>query len=126
MAPVDWRIDDHHVVQPDVAIFCQPPDRPYFDQTPPLVVEGLSPATAYKDLEIKKRLYERCRVQFYVVVEPHDQFADLFQLAEGKLRFWIQALYGEQVQFQLGERCRTALDFGKVFDPPAHSPNLPA
>lgn len=48
------------VVQPDVAIIC---DRHKLDDkgcrgAPDWVIEVLSPATAYRDLEVKRRLYE--------------------------------------------------------------------
>ncbi len=117
VSPIDWRIDDHTVVQPDVAIFCEPPERPYFSRTPPLIVEVLSPATAYKDLEIKRKLYERCGVQFYVIVEPTDQFADIFECIRGGYQFRSKALYGHRFAFDL-EGCGTAIDFSRVFDPP--------
>lgn len=126
VAPIAWRIDDHNVVQPDVAIFCQPPDRPYFDKTPPLVVEVLSPATAYKDLELKRKLYERAGVKFYLIVEPHDQFADIFENEGGRFCFSKQALYGDRLDFELGEHGKTAIDFSQIFDPPSQSTNLPA
>ncbi len=117
IAPIDWRIDDHTVVQPDVAIFCEPPERPYFSRTPPLIVEVLSPATAYKDLEIKRKLYERCGVKFYVIVEPADLFADIFECVRGQYQFRLKALHDHRFEFDLGG-CGTRIDFRHVFDPP--------
>ncbi len=117
IAPIDWRIDDHTVVQPDVAIFCEPPERPFFSRTPPLIAEVLSPATAYKDLEIKRKLYERCGVKFYVIVEPTDLFADIFECVRGQYQFRHKALYDHSFEFDLGGR-QTHIDFRRVFDPP--------
>ncbi len=96
IAPVDWRIDDMNVVQPDVAIFCEEPEKPYFTKTPPVVVEVLTKATAKKDVGEKFRLYERAGVHYYVIVEPNSEVADIFELEAGKYA-WRKKLTGAAV-----------------------------
>ncbi|WP_334111266.1 Uma2 family endonuclease, partial [Thermodesulfitimonas autotrophica] len=51
---------------------------------PDLVVEILSPATAYYDLRKKFKVYERCGVKEYWIVDPEDKSVQVFTLKEGK------------------------------------------
>ena len=60
------------VVQPDVAVFCDPEKLTYKGATgaPDLAVEVLSPWTMKKDLSEKFRAFERAGVREYWVVDP--------------------------------------------------------
>lgn len=58
--PLDWKIDEKTVVQPDLlALFKPITTSQYLDVTPAMVVEILSPSTAYKDRHQKFELYEQ-------------------------------------------------------------------
>ncbi len=73
-APVDVRLSDTDVLQPDLVFVAQ--ERldiigdQVIDGAPDLVMEVLSPSTAHHDLTTKKRLYEVHAVQEYWVVDP--------------------------------------------------------
>jgi Uma2 family endonuclease len=76
-APVDVVLSPHDVVQPDVLYLSSATlavalaTTPRFVPLPPdLVVEVLSPSTWRKDLDIKRRLYERTGVPEYWLVDP--------------------------------------------------------
>lgn len=88
ISPIDWYIDEENVVQPDVAIFCEPinEDKPYMQTTPPLIVEVLSLSTALKDLTIKFSLYERAGVKYYFVINPKTKEYEIFELIDGKYK----------------------------------------
>ncbi len=115
LSPVDWKIDESTVVQPDVALFCEEAEAQFFSKTPPLVVEVLSKATALKDVTTKKDLYEREGVLFYIIVEPHTEITDIFKLIEGKYQHIGKYTKEEQFDIELPEECRSAIDFSKVF-----------
>ncbi|NWF67192.1 MAG: Uma2 family endonuclease, partial [Campylobacterales bacterium] len=87
ISPIDWKIDDENVVQPDIAIFCEEPTKQYFSKTPPLIVEVLSPSTAIKDINLKYKLYEKAGVKYYIMVEPNEEFADIFMLKNDSFEF---------------------------------------
>lgn len=53
ISPVDWKINENTILQPDVAIFCEKTDKQYFSKTPILIVEVLNKATAQKDMTVK-------------------------------------------------------------------------
>jgi len=115
IAPVDWKVDESTVVQPDVALFCEDVKRQYFSKTPPLVVEVLSKSTALKDVTTKMNLYEREGVSFYVIVEPNSEISDIFKLVDGKYQLMKKVTKEDVYTFELSDECRTKVDFSTIF-----------
>ncbi|MCI5120453.1 MAG: Uma2 family endonuclease [Candidatus Electrothrix sp. AUS4] len=90
-APFDVRLpeqedaEDHAittVVQPDISVIC---DQNKLDErgcsgAPDLIVEILSPATAAKDLKVKRNLYEQHRVKEYWLFHPTDRTVMVYRL----------------------------------------------
>lgn len=71
VAPVDWKISDLSVVEPDLVVTrVDDLDGAYLSATPLLVVEVLSPSTRLTDLGTKRMLYERSGVGDYWIVDP--------------------------------------------------------
>ena len=115
IAPVDWKIDETTVVQPDVALFCEETEKQFFSKTPPLVVEVLSKATAFKDVTTKKALYERTGVLYYVIIEPNTEIADIYKLTDSTYLHIGKYTKEDSVTFDLPNDCKTAIDLSKVF-----------
>jgi Uma2 family endonuclease len=70
-APVDWKLSDLTVVEPDVVVTSASDlSGAYLTQTPVLVVEVLSPSTRLIDLGSKRLLYARAGVEDYWIVDP--------------------------------------------------------
>ena len=54
LLPVDWKIDETTVVQPDNSVICHiPKNEAYITKAPKIIFEILSPSTAKKDKTIK-------------------------------------------------------------------------
>jgi Uma2 family endonuclease len=115
LSPVDWKINESTVVQPDVALFCEKTDRQYFSKTPPLIVEVLSKATALKDVTTKYQLYEREGVLYYIIVEPNTEISDIFKLVHGEYQLVKKATKEDHYAFEISPTCRTEVDFSKLF-----------
>lgn len=113
ISPVDWKIDENNVVQPDVAIFCETPVFQFFTNTPLLIVEVLSKSTAKKDVTVKYELYQKNGVKYYIMVAPDSEVADIFVLEDGEYKFLKKAV-DEVLTFEW-ESCSTKIDFGKLF-----------
>ena len=116
LSPVDWKIDEATVVQPDVEIFCERPTGQYFSQTPPLVVEVLSKATMLKDLTTKKELYRRAGVKYYLITDPESRTAKLYELDGENYRTIAHCDRESRCEFDLRKNCRSAIDFTRVFN----------
>jgi len=85
-APMDVRLSEEDTVQPDL-IFIATERRGIIgeqaiDGAPDLIVEILSPSTAYRDLTTKKRLYEQHGVSEYWIVDPQGQTVEVFELTD--------------------------------------------
>jgi len=114
ISPVDWKIDEQTVVQPDVAIFCEESEKQYFSKTPILVVEVLSRATALKDTTVKYALYEKIGVASYIIIDPERERAEIFELKDEKY-VAVKKIEKEGVYRFLDENCSVMVDFGRVF-----------
>jgi len=85
-APLDVRLSDTTVLQPDLVFIEADRADLIGDQAiegaPDLVVEILSPASAHPDLTEKKRLYETHGVREYWVVDPDSETVEIFENSE--------------------------------------------
>jgi len=87
LPPMDIHFDDGNIYQPDLIYITKEriseivKDR--IEGAPDLVLEILSPSTAYYDLRQKKNIYEKYGVKEYVVIDPIEQSAELYILKDG-------------------------------------------
>jgi len=115
LLPVDWKVDEHTVLQPDNLVVCGhlPPEPPL--ETPPvLVFEVLSPSTETKDRNLKFKIYERAGVKYLVLVDPGREEAEIFKLEEGRYHLRCR-VRREKVCFDLGD-CEMEFNFGNIFE----------
>jgi len=115
LAPIDWKVNDSTVVQPDVVLFCEKTTNQYFSKTPPLVVEVLSKSTALKDVTTKMKLYEREGVEFYIIIEPNSELSDIFRLVDGEYQLLKKCTKEDSYKFDISDECSTEVDFSTVF-----------
>lgn len=114
IAPIDWKINEASVVQPDVAIFCEKTEKQYFSKTPPLIVEVLSRSTALKDTTTKFELYQREGVACYIIIDPNKQKAEIFELEDGKYKLAKKIDQDGEYHFS-HDGCEVSIDFGVAF-----------
>ena len=87
-APVDVRLSEYTVVQPDL-VYVSPARRAILadpvliDGAPDLVVEILSPSNRDYDEQTKYRLYERAGVPEYWLVDPERATVTILTLQDG-------------------------------------------
>lgn len=81
-APLDVHLDQENVFQPDM-LFIANENRHIVKQTiygaPDLVVEILSPSTAYYDWEEKKEMYAQYGVKEYWIINPEKQYIEIYK-----------------------------------------------
>ncbi len=90
LSPFDVVFSDFDVVEPDLLYVSRERwpvvTRANVQGSPDLVVEILSPGTRKRDLGIKRKLYERCEVSEYWIVDPEaDAIEVLRRRAGGEL-----------------------------------------
>ncbi|MBN1671050.1 MAG: Uma2 family endonuclease [Kiritimatiellae bacterium] len=82
VSPMDVRLTEQDVVQPDVLVVCAPDRvrRSHIEGAPTLVVEVVSPSSALHDHVRKMALYARAGVQEVWLVTPYPWLAEVFAL----------------------------------------------
>ncbi len=83
--PIDYKISENIIVNPDLLIVCKPIEGQYLTFPPSLVVEILSPSTALKDKNTKYDLYQDQGVKYYIMVDPQDSSIETHHLDENDL-----------------------------------------
>lgn len=104
----DWIISQDTIVRPDLAIVCT--DEGEFIKTAPVVVvEILSPSTAMKDRIIKKDIYEREQVPYYIIIDPEKRILQIL--------VWKHSGYEEDndlKRFDIHGQCSIEFDLAEV------------
>ena len=74
-APLDVKLDEYHVVQPDILVVCDPDkfDKNRCNGAPDWVIEILSPSDPHYDTGTKLYLYAASGVREYWIVDPEDK-----------------------------------------------------
>jgi len=82
--PIDWKITEDTVVQPDLLVVCDKIEKKYLDFPPVLGVEILSPSTASKDRGEKMELYQSQQVKYYLIVDPRFKKVEIYEYINGQ------------------------------------------
>jgi len=114
LLPIDWKIDDSTVVQPDNLVICHNPhNEAYIKKAPKIIFEILSKSTATKDINLKYELYEQEGVEYYIIVDPKDNIAKVYRLQIGRYIKVCDA-YEDIVKFELKE-CGFDFNFSNIW-----------
>ncbi|MBS3909368.1 MAG: Uma2 family endonuclease [Actinobacteria bacterium] len=85
-APTDVYFDDENVVQPDILFISKERQEIITEDNikgaPDLVVEIVSPSSAYYDLVKKKKIYARFGVKEYWAVDPEEKTVEVYLSAD--------------------------------------------
>jgi Uma2 family endonuclease len=109
--PIDYKIADDTILNPDLLIVCKPIIKAFLDFTPDLIVEILSPATALKDRHTKFDLYQQQKISYYLIVDIDKRIVEVYKLSKEDL--YERLSFDAQKIFELDiAGCR----FGVVFE----------
>ncbi|HDL18575.1 MAG TPA: Uma2 family endonuclease [Bacteroidetes bacterium] len=91
-APFDVIFGETNVIQPDLLFISNENKKILTEKNiqgaPDLIIEILSPATAYYDLIEKKEIYEKFGVQEYWIVDPKRQWIEIYTLTDRKYQLF--------------------------------------
>jgi len=112
--PVDWKVKENTVVQPDNLVLCyEIDDKPYITKAPTVIFEILSKSTALKDQNIKYKIYEKEGVKFYCLVDPESQSAKIFKLIDYRYVKYADAT-NDKIDLELDD-CKIEFDFSLIW-----------
>lgn len=113
--PMDWKVSESTVLQPDLFIACFPfRDSRFIDRAPMLVVEVLSPSTKAKDLTVKRSIYLDQKVAYYLIIDPDKEEFTVLHLVAGEYEVASKGHDG-LFTFRLENDCRAAVDFSVIW-----------
>jgi Uma2 family endonuclease len=117
-APMDVRLSDVDVVQPDVLVVCDPRKirETHIEGAPDLVIEVASPTTTVYDRTLKLELYARYGVREYWLVTPYPHLAEVLLLDGDSYR--VHRTYRRQDTLTSPTLTGLALSLSGVFDFP--------
>jgi Uma2 family endonuclease len=112
--PINWKVADDTILQPDLSIFCRPITNQNFSNFPPiLVVEILSPSTSLKDRREKFEIYQNQGVKYYLIIDPAFNKVEIFELISNS----YQAVAVTPIAFDfLIEDCTASISFVDLFE----------
>jgi Uma2 family endonuclease len=112
--PINWKIANDTVLQPDLSVFCRPIlNQNFSDFAPVLVVEILSPSTALKDRREKFELYQSQGVKYYIIIDPAFNKIEIFELLNNA--YQPIAVNPSQYDFLIDE-CTASISFADLFE----------
>lgn len=108
--PIDLKITEDTIVNPDLLIICEEITSQYYDKPPKLVVEIISPSSRLKDTITKYHLYESFGIPYYMLADPTDQTITQYVLIDGKY------VKSEDYSIELTTDCRIDPDWNGLFE----------
>lgn len=117
-APIDVKLSDQDIVQPDLLVVCTPDQirTTHIEGPPAPVVEILSPSTLRHDRVRKLSLYARAGIKEYWMVTPYPSLVEVFVLTEVGYR--LEAGYEPPEVLRSPAFPEFSLDLSRVFDIP--------
>ncbi|HSK12230.1 MAG TPA: Uma2 family endonuclease [Phnomibacter sp.] len=112
--PVDYKISEDTIVQPDFLIYCGKTKKTLLDFPPVLIVEILSPSTALKDRHTKFYLYQQAGVHYFLLINPETEIIQVFILDKEEYHL-AQEGHSFLFSFQIDDGCRIEVDFGEIW-----------
>ena len=112
--PLDWKIKEDTIVQPDLLIVCDKIEKKFLDFPPALVVEILSPATASKDRGEKMELYHSQKVKYYLIVDPQFKKLEIYEFNEAQ--YEPVSVNPETYHFTLHDNCTIDVNLLDIWD----------
>lgn len=111
--PIDYRISDDIILQPDMLVVCSEISKKYLDFAPSLVVEVLSPSTALKDRHTKYYLYEQQGVKYYLIADIEQEFIEIHELIDSAYQL-VQKGKDFTHDFSF-DACGATIDFKEIW-----------
>jgi len=116
ISPIDVYLDEKNVFQPDIVVLLKEGKAKVEEKgifgPPDVVVEILSPSTAYYDLIVKKEVYERVGVKEYWLLDPNRKTFEIYKNTEEGFKLSSQAREKGKV---LSEILGIEIDLKEIF-----------
>jgi len=111
LSEVDYKIDNETILRPDVVVTCEKLNKPFINN-PKIIFEIISKSTARRDEKFKFEIYEKEKINYYILVYPEDKIAKAYEL---KINKFEKIPFNEKYEFKIDE-CSLEVDFSEIFE----------
>ncbi len=111
--PIDFKISEETILQPDALIVCGKIPKSYLDFPPALVVEVLSASTEGRDRSVKYELYQNQGVKYYLIADIKSRSVEIYELIER--RYMLRQTPGN-FDFSLELGCNISPELGNIWE----------
>ena len=108
--PVDYKVADNIVLQPDMLVVCGKPPKQVLEYAPELVVEILSPSTASVDRMYKYNIYQREGIPYYLIIDVDKETVEIYVLRDGTYEMAAKDR-DFNFEFSFHQSCIAKIDF---------------
>lgn len=111
--PIDYRVKDDIILQPDLLVVCGGIVKKYLDFAPALVAEILSPSTTLRTGILSLTFMNRKGVPYYVIINVETEVAEIFELRNSSYEL---ADNGREVKFAFKSGGgKISVDFSEIW-----------
>ncbi len=111
--PVDYKVADDTIIQPDMLVVCGDMKKPFLDFAPLLVAEILSPSTHLKDRHTKFSIYEKQGVKYYLIISVEKELVEIYELQNGAYQMQKkESVFTYHFYF---DECQAVIDFKEIW-----------
>jgi Uma2 family endonuclease len=114
MQPVDYKIKEDTVFQPDMLVVCKPIEKKFLDFPPSLVVEVVSPSSVFIDRHTKFHAYQEQGIPYYLIISPDSEETEIYKL-EDNMYHLKQKAVAFTYTFLFEDNCEAIIDFGEIW-----------
>ena len=112
---IDVKVSEDTILQPDVSIVCKPITKNFLDFPAAMVVEILSPATAFKDRHVKFSLYEKMGIKYFLIIDIDKRSIEINTLQSSQ--YQLTTYTGSQAfQFIVEEDCKIEVELNNIWE----------
>ena len=112
--PLDYKLADDTVFQPDMLIVCKEIPKKFLDFPPIMVVEVFSPSTVLRDKNTKFDKYQKEGVKYYLMVDIDKENFELYELQDGEY-FLTKHNFDQPVAFTLDDGCTIEVVLNEIW-----------
>jgi len=109
----DWIVEDDTILRPNISVVCNE-EGDFITKAPEIIVEVVSPSTAKRDEKIKKEIYEKELVKYYILAYPDRLIAKVYKNENAKFKK-IGDFDTQTLTLKDNLICEAEIDFENVF-----------
>ena len=83
LAELDWIVDRHTVLRPDVSVVCGREPERHLETAPAMVVEIVSESSRERDVVHKRTIYQQQGIPYYWIVDPISKSLTSLEWSDG-------------------------------------------